>query len=91
VKPAESDFVGTVIVRLYESHGGRHQGAALRFDRRVRNVAAVDLLEEKADARVEADGGVVLGGDGKTVSFNMAAFQVISLRVQFESVNEVAL
>ncbi len=70
VKLAEDDS-GDLVVRLYESFGGR-ASATVTAHADVASVEAVDLLE-----RSLADG---VAADGATIDLNLRPFQLVTLR-----------
>ncbi len=74
VKLAE-DRSGDLVVRLYESLGGRAR-AVLTLDAEVASVTSVDLLERPADFSAEYP---VVGG---RVSVELKPFEVRTLRVR---------
>lgn len=76
VKLAE-DRSGDVVLRLYESLGGRSE-TRLRLDFEHAGVEVVDL-HERSDAEVAALAPVAL--EGKTVTLVLGPFQVVTLRV----------
>jgi alpha-mannosidase len=74
VKPAE-DRSGDVVVRVYESRGGRAAGM-LTTSFAVGDVQVTDLLErplDSSDAAREEDGGV---------SLRLRPFQILTLRMR---------
>ncbi|GAA2229560.1 glycosyl hydrolase-related protein [Herbiconiux moechotypicola] len=71
VKPAE-DRSGDLIVRLFESSGGR-RSTVVETDAAVQRVQVVDLLERPLDAQ-PLDGGL------NRVNLQLRPFQIITLR-----------
>ncbi len=76
VKAAE-DGSGDVIVRCYESHGGRVD-AVLTFDRPVAAVRLTDFLEEDPPPAPQPRMEVV---DDRTTRISLRPFQIATLRV----------
>ncbi|WP_243076635.1 glycoside hydrolase family 38 C-terminal domain-containing protein [Microbacterium sp. SS28] len=74
VKLAE-DRSGDVVVRLYESEGGRASATAT-FDFDVESIAPTDLLEREIDVPA----GFVR--NGRSVSLALRPFQLVTLRVR---------
>ncbi|HEU0114401.1 MAG TPA: alpha-mannosidase, partial [Thermomicrobiales bacterium] len=74
LKRAEDD--GALILRLYEPHGARGE-AALRFARPLRQVDAVNLLEEPGETPA-------VHWDGDTVRIEARPFQVLTLRLELD-------
>jgi alpha-mannosidase len=66
-----------VVLRIYEPHGARG-AATLRFNRDMRRVERVNLLEELDDSRIAPD--LV---DSRTVHLELAPFEIASLRLVF--------
>ena len=71
VKLAE-DGSGDLVVRLYESRGGRAR-AVVTADADVRSVQATDLLERRA-ARTGSR------ADGASIELELRPFQLVTLR-----------
>lgn len=67
------DGSGDVVVRLYESRGGRGQGA-LRLGFAAASLVQTDLLEREIDA----DG---VAWDGDVVQLPLRPFQIVTLRI----------
>jgi alpha-mannosidase len=81
VKLAE-DRSGDVVVRLYESEGAR-ASVGVTFDFDVADVVATDLLERDVDAPAG------FARDGRSVTFVLRPFQLLTLRVKRPAVDPV--
>src|SRR5690606_17244110 len=64
-----------IVIRLYEQHG-IHGETSLTFDRPVRSVSRVNILEEDID-------GPDITHEGDTLSFPVRPFELITLLLTF--------
>jgi alpha-mannosidase len=78
VKLAE-DGSGDVVVRLYESLGGR-RSVGLRTSFAVTSVVETDLLEDAGSAAL-AGRRALSGWDGEVARLDLRAFQIVTLRL----------
>jgi alpha-mannosidase len=78
VKAPESGKKKTLVVRLYESHGGRAR-TALHFNREIASAAAVDMLEDNPNA-----GRRNLRFTGGDLPLAFRGFEIKTLMVTFK-------
>ena len=64
------------MLRIYEPHGARGQ-TTLTFDRRVKSVKRVNLLEDVQE------GAAPTVKEGSTISLDLRPFEVVSLQLGF--------
>jgi alpha-mannosidase len=71
--PEQANHAGSLVIRLYESLGGRTK-TVLRFSRELASVEATDMLEENPTA---------LTFSGKELALEFRAFEIKTILVTF--------